>query len=116
MNQTKFLALCVVGFASLTLLGCIAVRKVRYDDAPRTSVQFDSAEASSTFYDAILARKFPSSGKGSRILVGQTLYSSETRPSANVLFNAAVTATDANRDGMISTAEAQAFGRSNSRF
>ncbi len=96
----------------LTATGCVSVRKVRHEDAPRTSVRFESLTASVTFYDALLWKKFPGAGKHSKVLLGQTLYARETRPSANVVFNAAAAAADVNGDGMILESEAEAFARS----
>jgi hypothetical protein len=95
---------------ALTLLtGCVAVHKVHYKDAARRDVRFESLKASSTFYDALLAKKFPAQGKPSRIILGQTLYTWETRPSANFVFNSAVTAADLNQDELISDFEADTF-------
>ena len=95
--------------ALMLLTGCLAVHKVHYSDATRTDARFESLKASNTFYEALLARKFPSDGKPSRILFGQTLYSSETRPSANVVFNSAAAAADLNHDAFITEREANTF-------
>ena len=98
---------------ALTLFtGCLAVHKVHYKDTARTDVRFESVKASSTFYDALLAKKFPSQGKPGRIILGQTLYTRETRPSANLVFNSAVTAADVNQDALISEFEADTFAAS----
>jgi hypothetical protein len=93
----------------LLATGCVAVHKVRYNDAPRTNVEFESLAAAHTFYDKLLARNFPISGKRSKLLIGQTIYTKETRPSANVVFNAGAAAADMNGDEMISESEARAF-------
>jgi hypothetical protein len=112
--KTTPLILAAVTTSTL-LTGCVAVHKVHYKDATRTDVRFESLEASSTFYDALLAKKFPPPGKDSRILLGQTLYTSETRPSANVVFNSAVAVADLNQDAIISDAEANLFAAAKSR-
>jgi len=95
--------------ASPFLTGCVAVHKVHYKDARRADVRFESVGASNTFYDALLAKKFPSDGKHSRILLGQTLYTWETRDSANVIFNSAAAVADLNQDAIISDTEAHSF-------
>jgi hypothetical protein len=107
MNATPLILAAVT--ASTLFTGCVAVHKVHYTDATRTDVRFESLKASSTFYDALLAKKFPSQGKHSRILLGQTLYTWETRHSANVIFNSAVTVADLNQDAIISDTEAHSF-------
>jgi hypothetical protein len=89
--------------------GCVAVHKVHYKDATRKEVHFESLNASSTFYDALLAKKFPSQGKQSRILLGQTLYTRETLHSANVIFNSAVAVADLDQDAIISDTEAHSY-------
>ena len=106
----KTTLLILTAITTLTFLtGCVAVHKVHYKDATRTDVRFESLKASSTFYDALLAKKFPAQGKDSRILLGQTLYTRETRHSANVVFNSAVAVADLNQDAIISDAEANLF-------
>jgi hypothetical protein len=106
----KTTLLILTAITTLTFLtGCVAVHKVHYKDATRTDVRFESLEASSTFYDALLAKKFPPPGKDSRILLGQTLYTSETRHSANVVFNTAAAVADLNQDAIISDSEAHSF-------
>ena len=107
MNATPLILAAVT--TSTLLTGCVAVHKVHYKDATRTDVSFESLKASSTFYDALLAKKFPAQGKDSRILLGQTLYTRETRHSANVIFNSAVAVADLNQDTIISDAEAHSF-------
>ena len=107
MNSTPLLL--AVATMSTFLTGCVAVHKVHYEDATRTNVRFESLNASSTFYDALLAKKFPSQGKDSRVLLGQTLYTRETRHSANVVFNSAVAVADVNHDTIISDTEANFF-------
>jgi hypothetical protein len=107
MNPTLLILAAVT--TSTLLTGCVAVHKVHYEDATRTDVRFESLQASSTFYDALLAKKFPSQGKHSRILLGQTLYTREKRDSANVIFNLAVAAADLNQDTIISDTEAHSF-------
>jgi hypothetical protein len=87
----------------------VAVHKVHYQDATRTDVRFESLKASNTFYDALLSKKFPSQGKHSRILLGQTLYTRETRHSANAIFNSAVAVADLNQDTVISDTESHSF-------
>ena len=106
----KTTLLILTAITTLTFLtGCVAVHKVHYKDATRTDVRFESLKASSTFYDALLAKKFPPPGKDSRILLGQTLYTRETRQSANVVFNSAVAVADVNQDAIISDSEAKLF-------
>ena len=107
MKTTSLILTAVTMLTFLT--GCVAVHKVHYKDATRADVSFESLKASNTFYDALLAKKFPSQGKDSRILLGQTAYTSETRDSANVVFNSAVAVADLNQDNMISDIEAHSF-------
>jgi hypothetical protein len=109
MKRTKSSGAIVPALMMLLATGCVSVHKVRYKDVPRTNVQFESLTAAGTFYDALLARKFPTSGKPSKLLVGQTLYKEETRPSANVVFNTGIAAADINGDATISESEARSF-------
>ena len=107
MNATLLILAAMT--TSTLLTGCVAVHKVHYEDATRTDVRFESLKASSTFYDALLAKTFPAQGKDSRILLGQTLYTWEMRHSANVIFNSAVALADLNHDAIISDTEAHSF-------
>jgi hypothetical protein len=107
MNATPLILAAVT--TSTLLTGCVAVHKVHYQDATRTDVRFESLKASNTFYDALLSKKFPSQGKHSRILLGQTLYTRETRHSANAIFNSAVAVADLNQDTVISDTESHSF-------
>jgi hypothetical protein len=104
-KATITLAVCLA-FASAALTGCVSVHKVTIKDAPRKTVRFESAETMRPFYEAILVKHFPKDGKPSRVRVGNTLYTWETRPSADVVFNDAVTAADTDGDGVISALEA----------
>lgn len=106
--NSNLLAVCL-GLAGLALTGCVSVHKVTIQDAPRKAIEFESADAMRTFYDALLARLLPVERKPSRIIAGQTLYTRETKLSGNMAFNRAVTAADADGNGLISQAEATAY-------
>lgn len=112
MKKTRFLRTLLLTGATAMLTGCVSVHKVSHTDAPRTNVKFESLAAAGTFYDALLVSRFPGAGKHSKLLVGQTLYTRETRPSANVMFNTAAATADLNADGTILESEAEAFAHS----
>jgi hypothetical protein len=99
----------LVIIAAAATTGCVSVRKVAIDDSPRKNVRFESVETMQLFYDAILVQRFPLERKPSRVQVGQTLYSSERRPSANVVFNEAAEVADINHDGVISAQEVHTY-------
>jgi formate-dependent phosphoribosylglycinamide formyltransferase (GAR transformylase) len=115
MNKSPLARAVSLAMATSLITGCVSVHKVAIKDAPRTTVSFESAEAMQTFYTAVLARHFPNDGKPSRVVAGQTLYTWETRPSSNVVFNDAVAAADSDGDKVISESEATTFGMSKTK-
>jgi hypothetical protein len=112
LNPMKRLTILqTIGFAAagLACMGCVAVHKVTTQDANRVHVEFESAEAMELFYQGLLVRRFPTDGKPSGIVVGQTIYTRSTRPSANVVFNEAATVADLDRNGVITVDESITF-------
>ncbi len=109
MNRNALILAALLGLFAMAATGCVSVHRVTITDAPRKSVSFESPDAMRTFYDALLARRFPKTRKPSQIIAGQTLYTREIRPSANVAFNTGVAAADTNADGVISLREAEAY-------
>ena len=111
----KHLNLLKTGAGALALLaldaGCVSATKYSYQDAPKNNVQLASVTAASTFYDAMLAKRFPAQGPphGMVTVYVPMPYHHVTRSSSNVLLNAATAQADANHDGVISEEEAQAF-------
>lgn len=107
----KYTIILAVGFAvaSTAFTGCVSVHKVTIKDAPRKNVAFESSRAMQTFYDALLAKHLPKDGKPSRVRVGETLYTWETRFSSNLAFNDGVAAADTDGDGVISEREATTY-------
>jgi hypothetical protein len=108
MNSSLSFAL-FVAIAATTITGCVSVHRVTIKDAPRNKVRFESAKATRIFYDALLAKHLPSSGKQSGVVLGQTVYRPETRPSPNVAFNDGVVVADSDADGVVSEREARQY-------
>jgi len=115
MNRTPLTLAVVLTVATSLITGCVSVHKVAIKDAPRAAVSFESAEAMQTFYSAVLAKHFPTDGKPSRIIAGQTLYTWETRPSSNVVFNDAVAAADSDGNKVVSESEATTYALSKAK-
>lgn len=105
----------VLGLFCLALTGCVSVHKVAIKDAPRRDMAFESPEAVRVFYDALLSRRYPKDDKPSRVTAGQTLYTRETRPSANVAFNDGASQADVDANGMITVQEARVFASTDSK-
>jgi len=108
--------------AAITLLvlltGCVSVKRYTYQDAPKSDMRFESLAAATTFYDALLAKKFPtqqqSKGPHGDVTISLPMpymQYRQTRTSANVLFNEAATKADANHDGVISEEEARVYAQ-----
>ncbi len=109
MKKISIIHTVCLALASMAVAGCVSVHKVTIEDAPHKTVRFESAETMQTFYEALLVKHFPKDGKPSELLVGNTLYTRETRPSANVVFNQAVLAADIDGDGIITAQEASRY-------
>jgi hypothetical protein len=96
--------------AIITLLCCITsgcVTRTTVKDEPRQSVQFASAQAAQTFYDAYISHYYQSSAQ---LTVALPLpYTHSKLVSDDVRFNHAVQLADTNHDGIISESEAQAY-------
>jgi hypothetical protein len=83
-----------------------------------TTVKFESPAAAQTFYNAVLAKYFPTEEKhktdgneyGADLDLPMPLwYEHNTRKSYHVIVNDAVAVADANHDGTITEAEAAAY-------
>jgi hypothetical protein len=91
---------------SCVLSGCVTHTTVK--DELRQTVRFTSPQAAQTFYDAYLSVNSPK-GNGSVVLYAPLPYWRRAITTDNVRFNAAVGATDSNRDSTISDDEAQSY-------
>ena len=96
------------------LCGC-SLTKTTYADAPLNSTKFESAQASQTFYNAILASRYPARHDPPKtdnvytIALAFGKFGHYTVNSNRVMLNDAMTAADTNHDGVISEAEASAY-------
>lgn len=117
MKKTALTFAVYLTITATVVTGCVSVHKVSIKDAPRKNVRFESAEAMQTFYDTLLAKHFPKDGKPSRVRVrvGETLYTSETRPSSDVAFNDGITVADTDGDGVVSEREARTYASTTSK-
>ena len=109
-NVSRILmVLAFLGLAS----GCIAVRmktKVKFDEPPRVSIKFESAEAASIFYSKLRASKVKSgdpSVENSRFGIPFIIFFDSDTIHANAVFNALVEQADINGDGTITLEEAK---------
>jgi PadR family transcriptional regulator PadR len=101
------------------LSGCVNLNTTYYDDAPRRDMRFASEQAATTFYNALLAERFPppplqDDGQPVRdrdtlSLLVVTPLSSHHAKSDHVIFNEAAAQADTNHDGLITEAEATAY-------
>jgi hypothetical protein len=99
------------------LAGCLATGCVTHyttvKDEPRQTVQFASARAAQTFYEAYIRDHYVDAERDhanwSVDLETVPPYERRDLKTDNVLFNEAVQAADANHDGVISEAEARAY-------
>ncbi len=98
--------------SALLLYGCVSVQKYTYHDAPRAGTTFASEKASQTFYEALLAEKFPADGYKHSLTLFVPLpvsYYERDRDSSTILVNAALAQADADKDGVITEQEADAY-------
>ncbi len=86
--------------------GCVMYTSVKTE--ARQSVQFSSALAAQSFYDAYLAAASPT-GHGSISIYLPPPYWHRTVPTDNIRFNAAIQSADVDHDGVISDEEAVAY-------
>ena len=104
--------LTLLVFAGLTS-GCIVIRMktaIKYDEPPRVSVKFESAEAASIFYSKLRASKVKSgdpSVENSRFGIPFIIFFDSDTIHANAVFNALVEQADINGDGTITLEEAK---------
>ena len=107
--------LCAALLGACFLTGCVDVTRYTYNDAPLTPVRFETTMAEQTFYDAILAKRYPADGPHGYVVLyvkPPIWYAHRTLKSAHVIVNEAVAAADSNHDGVITEAEAAAFAKS----
>jgi hypothetical protein len=99
-----------------SLSGC--VHTTYYDDAPRQDTRFESQQAATTFYNAVLAEHYPPpplrdddkpAHETLSLWVGENFVTWNHVKSSNVIFNDAAAQADTNHDGLITEAEAAAF-------
>jgi hypothetical protein len=98
--------------AVFLLVSCVSVQKTSYQDAPLAGTTFESEKASSTFYQAVLAEKFPAKGPNTTLTLFVPLpfsYYHRDRQSSNVMLNAALAQADTDKNGVITEDEANAF-------
>ena len=109
-NVSRILmVLAFLGLAS----GCIAVRmktKVKFDEPPRVSIKFESAEAASIFYAKLRAVKVKSgdpSMESSCFGIPLIIFYNSDTIYANAVYNSLVRQADINADGTITLEEAK---------
>ena len=104
--------LTLLVFAGLTS-GCIVIRMktaIKYDEPPRVSVKFESAEAASIFYAKLRAVKVKSgdpSMESSCFGIPLIIFYNSDTIYANAVYNSLVRQADINADGTITLEEAK---------